>query len=326
MKRVRNLFVAFSLLGGSLVGCGDSSDGTPGTDGGLGADATTTVDAGPAMDPLYYVLHKLDVAKPAPGMDSIVAGFNIDGIVSDGTDQESCMKLDYTSPAPDNEMGVDNQLQLLISAVGDSFDVSGEIAAAIRDGSLVLLAEVSNVNSFTNDSSVDFALLLGCYPGTMAGSCDGMPMLDASMLVAPGQRINIDSRSLGAGMVPLIRLTGGSITNGRLRVGPGDLDLNLPFMDATLSLMIKRAEVRFDITATELARGVIGGALGVEQTIMTITSLSDELPPAIVRAVLEGNADLDFDMAMNKCRSVSVGLTFDGRTAMRGDIHTPTAP
>lgn len=312
---MNGLKVAFMLLAaGTMLGaCGD--------DGG-GGDTSITVDGGDTGtgdmcdtgDTMFYVANVLDVGQSDPtGDPNIVPGFNLDGIVSDGTDAEGCLHMDFTSPPPDNEPGVDNQLGPILSAVGSSLDVSGTIAENIADGSLLILMEVENVDNTMNDGCVTLNLFLGQIPAM------GMPVdADGDGLIDAGQTIDIDPASLVGGE-PLVSVQG-QIVNGRLSAGPVDISLNIPITDTTLALNIRSAQVRLSFTGENITAGIIGGALNVDETVTTIVAIDpDTIPEALARSVLNAQADLEPDAA-GACTAVSVGLTFEGVPAVRGAV------
>ena len=297
-KSILGLVVAASLAG---FGCGGDDD--PG------------VEDGPPMDPVTYVMGYLNIAQADPSGDpNIVAGFNLDGKVStDDTDQTVCYKMDYTSPPPDNEPGVDNQLGPILASVGSSLDIEGTIAENIMDGSLLILMTVSGVHDYENDPNITVELELGTLEGTGAT----MPMVDAMGNLSAGQTINVNMVSVGLVELP------GSIVNGRLRAGPADLTLNLPIMGSNLMLNIRQAQVRFDISETSIDDGVLGGELNVDETVTAIVQVApDSIPESLARSILEGQADLQYDAAADMCNAVSVGLIFSGPSVTRGDVVT----
>jgi hypothetical protein len=298
------------VLGGGLmaVGCGD--DDGPGPMGGA--------DAGPGVTYTFVVNH-LDVGQEDPmGAKGVVPGFNLDGTVSDDSDPAGCFHTDFTSPAPDNEAGVDNQLGPILGSLGSSVDVSGTIAENIADGSLLLFVEVEDVNDLTNDSDVTVNLLLGQLPAGVT-----MPMLSGDRL-APGQTFDILSASYSDGMAgqnPMITAHG-AIVNGRITTDTTDIPLNLPIMDVMLALNIQRARIRFNIAETTIGNGIIGGSLDIDElvtAVMAIPALADYVD--LLMNLLDMNADLDPDAAMmGDCQSVSLGLVFDGVPATKGAI------
>lgn len=282
---------------------------------GFGCGGDDNPEDGPPMDPQTYVIGYLNIAQADPAGDpEIVAGFNLDGKVStDDTDPTVCYKMDYTSPAPDNEPGVDNQLGPILASVGSSLDIEGTIAENIADGSLLILMTVEGIHNYDNDPNVVVKLELG----TLEGTGKTMPDVDAMGNLSAGQSINVNMTSVGLVELP------GMIVNGRLRAGPADLLLSLPIMGTMLNLNIRQAQVRFDITETSMGNGVLGGELQVEETVAAIVQVApDSIPESLARSILEGQADLQYDMAMDKCLAVSVGLVFEGPNAVRGDVVT----
>jgi hypothetical protein len=61
--------------------------------------------------------------EESPGVSR---GFNLDGLVSDGSDPEGCFQPDYRGPPPDRTAGIDNQVVILAplveTAVGEDLD------------------------------------------------------------------------------------------------------------------------------------------------------------------------------------------------------------
>ncbi len=278
-------------------------------DGGFGAGASHT-----------YVMSMLNIGQADPAGDpNIVPGFNLDGRNSNEDDQYGCFHPDFTSPPPDNETGVDNQLGPILSSVGMSLDIEGTIQENIADGSLLILLTVEGVDDFTNDACVNVKLELG----TMQDTGSETPMLDGSGMIAGGQTINVDSRSVG-----LVE-TQGEIVNGRLRAGPVDVSLSLPIEGAALTLNIRQALLRFDISEGGLSDGLLGGALDVEETVSAIVAIApDDIPESLARSILEGQADLnptyDAEIMGLACEAVSIGLIYDAVPATRGDEVTVT--
>lgn len=300
--------LAFTLLLAAAMvgGCGD--------DGGTGTDSSVPpTDAGPA-ETLFYVANALAVGQADPtGDPSVVPGFNLDSLVSTAADPAGCLHADFTSPAPDNEPGVDNQLGPILSSVGSSIDVEGSLSENILDGTLLLLMEIEGVNDRVNDPDVTLNIFLGQMPAGVDAPTDA----DGDGLIDGGQIIDIDPASVVGG--ESIASVAGSIVNGRMSAGPVDLELNLPIQGGLL-LNIRDASVRLTISGDTVTSGVIGGALDVEETVSTIVAIDpDAIPEALARSVLAAQADLVPDSA-GACTAVSVGLTFEGVDAERGVV------
>jgi hypothetical protein len=330
--------LAWTLLAAAaLVGTGCGGDDGPSGDADGGTTDAGPVDARPDDPPggpsYFYAINALDIARPTP--EGIAAGFNLDSRVSDDTDESTCFHADFTSPPPDNEPGIDNQLGPIIDAVGGSFDVAGSVRDAIAAGDLIILVELTDVDDLTNDPLVGLSLLLAARKTCMADAdcttswtCDTMamecrPPVDAMMVITPGGTFDVATTSYMAdGTTPLIHIDG-AIVSGRFRGGPLDINLVLPVMGTELALNIRTAQVRFNPTATVLTNGVIGGALDVEETVTALVAVApDTIPESLARSVLSAQADLEID-AEGACQSVSIGLTVSGVTAMKGMTIMP---
>ena len=161
--------IALSLIMAGLVvaGCGDSTTGPTGTPDGsmLPADDCSTGDS------YFYVVNLLDIAKE---MDGGSAGYNLDGRVSDVTDDEGCNQDDFTSP--EGVEGVDNAMAVLLPILSSvAGDISETIQESVNDGSILVLVELRSVNDFTNDACVGMSLYVGEVPGGGAQSLmDGL--------------------------------------------------------------------------------------------------------------------------------------------------------
>ena len=306
------------VLGGAFVAVGCGGDDGDSPDGGTDAGPPALCETEPCM-PRTYVINYLDVGQENPmGEEGVVPGFNLDMRVSDDTDAMGCFQQDFTSPAPDNETGVDNQLGPILGSLGMSIDVSGTIAENIADGSLILFVELLGVDSIMSDRNVQVNLLLGQLPAGVT-----MPLLNGERL-APGQTFDILEDSYldgGAGTMARISV-GGSIVNGRLNAGPVTIPLSLPVMDVVLNLTINRARLRFTVGESMLTNGIIGGSLDIDEVVAAVMAIPDlESYVELLMNLLEMNADLDPDAAMmGDCQSVSLGLIFDATTGTKGSI------
>jgi hypothetical protein len=298
---LRAFFSAISILGIVLVGCSESRSrgGAGGPSVRIDSGVTSTDDAGGGTTGATheYVMHVLNVGQADPaGSPDIVPGFNLDTRVSDDTDPEGCFHPDFTSPPPDNDTGVDNQMGPILASLGSSVDVEGSIAMSIADGSLILLVRVSGVNDEASDESITVELWQG------ATATGGPPMLDATGRLAAGQSFVATTM---VGSWP------GFISFGRARVATSDVPFVLPLDMGTLSILLRGGELRFDVAASGLSRGVVGGALDVDETVSAIVAVApDSIPESLARSILEGQADLMPDVS-GACQEVSMALTFD---------------
>ena len=171
----KTLALGSAMAGFAMVGCGTSSP-PGGTDSG-----TPMGDMGTTMPPEThtYVIGMIDTQTD--NVDDAY-GFNLDGM--DGGPAGTCQDImDYTSPVT-GAAGVDNQLSYLAPTLdgllgGDG--VNGAIRDQIQAGSVLLMLEVSDINSFNNDSAIRVHAVLGqvspegaaCMAHADMASCTG---------------------------------------------------------------------------------------------------------------------------------------------------------
>jgi hypothetical protein len=167
----KTLVVGSAITGVAMVGCGGTV--TPAGDAGPG-------DSG-IMPPEthVYVIGMIDTEADDPAQ---AYGFNLDGM--EGGAAGTCFdQMDFVSPIT-GATGVDNQLAGLAPTLdgllgGDG--VNGAIRDQIEAGKVLLMLEVSDINSYTNDSSVMVHAILGevapagaaCMAHTDMASCGG---------------------------------------------------------------------------------------------------------------------------------------------------------
>jgi len=319
----KNLALVAAMLG-VAVGCGDDDSGTgdldagpiPGVDGGPGGD-----DAGPiAGDDFdcgecFYAANEVGVGREDPV--GTAPGFNLDGIVSDGTDAEGCEQIDFTSPG--GTPGIDNQLATLAptleSALG--LDLETTIEEALADATILILMEITDMDN-TADTDVGLNLYIGNL--TADDTC-------TTGCIAAGKTFDIDNDSVdGSGNAIVSVNAAATPTSGGAAVGGGpvDLMLSIPFDETTtIDLNIRQGQVTFDVTnSTEgtLSNGLIGGSLNIEELITTVMAVAgDEVPADLVRTTLESVADLEPD-GEGICQNLSVAITFGAVHAVKGEV------
>mgnify|MGYP001582563235 CR=1 FL=1 len=261
----------------------------------------------------------LPEATSDPDMDgplrAAAAGFDVDGLdsypPSDAPDA-NCEEFieDFVALTDPNHVGVDNALQGLVGTIEgflEPMDCPGmmtdgcldaTLQRQIEEGSLLLIMEVSGVNDFSYDSAVTLQLHL-------AETTDMMPpMVSGGGGLAGGQTFN-STMVLGDPVA-------GDIFAGRLRASTPLLPLVIDTGGFMLTLMITQAQVRFNITATTLDRGAIGGVVTVEAIVEAASVIAPGME-MLVRQVVETIADVDPSAADPAvCTAMSLGLTFSG--------------
>jgi hypothetical protein len=279
-----------------------------GVDGGFpdpctGGDCTT----------YFFVTSLLDIAQASAATPTIVAGFNIDGRVSDTTDAMGCFKADYMSPPPDSETGVDNQLGPIVAGLGSGFDISGSIASAIAAGDLLILFEVEGVDDPMDDPEIGLSMYYGQLPVGVS-----MPMTGPDGRLAPGQTFDIDPRSYDAAGRRRIYVPG-SIVGGRLRAGPVRIFLDLGLVGGGIALDLRETHLRANLAAdgATFSTGVLGASLDVDETAAML-AVAIGFDVTIVRSVLASQSDLDASPDGRTCASLSAGMVFEAVAAVKG--------
>lgn len=336
----QKLLVCMGLIGAiGGVGCGGSDP--PPTPPPVVCDAAALASG----ESHLYVINILRIAAPDITVEPVTsAGFNIDddnvvmcnsGVVG--------MTSEFNGQAPDFGSGIDN-------ALGGELDglASDGIQGGVDDANVLLLVDVRGVNDMMNDSCVGVNFYLGklragdtvtppatCPAGQSSDvthadgsiTCKIDPMSDGDGHLAPGQTFDLSSDSFTdglAGTMPNIAFGSARIVAGRLQAGPSDFPLALNLLGADISLTIKNAQIRFDISADSVSAGVLGGSLNTAEVITTVESVPDLVTYVdIVRDTLTALADIDENDSPDSCEAGSISLLLGGVPATRGMVVTP---
>lgn len=244
-------------------------------------------------EPRAFVISKLAFTRVDPEKGT-APGFDVDGVVSDGTDPASCMKKDFVGPL--GEKGVDNQLAALIPDVekilGNAVD--GLIQGAIDNGDLLILAEVNGAQSLENDDCVDLTIKIG----------EGKPTLGTDGVIEAYQTFDVDP----AGEVS--HGTGGKIEAGVLTIGPFELAIPIAIFDVAFTLHVHDALFRLRVSGEDGTpnEGFLGGGVVPQEILDGVGQGAgvDKYIP-VLTIVLNGSADLAVN-ADGTCTQVSAAL------------------
>jgi hypothetical protein len=329
---LRKLAFRVGVCALALIGCGPSGGGGGGGGGTVfperdfaceagaaqpcattvevNTDAERTAAEGTELDNATLVFVMNDLTSP-DAIDGAVAGFNLDATDSgegfdDAADCEG-QQPDYISTADPDHIGVDNQFAASVAPLLEgaaSIDLNATLLEQINTGSLILMMEVTGVESLENDAEIELQLLLGSVPDGATLEIDS-----ATGALAAGQSFMV--------MEELGDPVRGDIFQGRVRAAAPSIELSLDVMGMPLSLVIQSPELRFDIAESGLTNGVIGGFITVQSIIDTISmipDLADFVGPASM--ILSMYADLQPSADdPNTCDSISIGLSFGATTA-----------
>jgi hypothetical protein len=266
-----------------------------------------------------YVINVLSLADLEA--DGTTAGFNVDNdAVVECNGLTAGEDAELNGAAPDNGTGIDNALgPALFGIVGSS------IQDGVDEGDVLLMLEVRGVDNFTNDSCVGVNFFIGALPEGVDA-----PELDASGRLAADQTFDIISTSFldgTGGTMPRIQFGSASIVGGRLRGGPADFPLSLSLLGVNLTLTIRSAQLRFNITESTIGAGRLGGALNTDEVVTAVQGIPDLASYVeIVMDTLNNSADIDENDTPDSCEAGSIALKLDGVTAVRGDVVDPPTP
>jgi hypothetical protein len=285
MNWKKNALIALSAL--ALAACG-------GGDGGGGPDDPNDGDT------VTFIVSTADV--PEVNADDEAPGFDLDGAPGVAATDRCDDEFDYTSPIT-GAANVDNQLSAnVIGLLGGMLDggVTGAIEEQIAAGTFLLLMEVNDIDSYTNDGSVSVRLILGQLP---AGTT--MAMVGADGRLIPGQSFE--------SMTVLADIDGAEIGGGRFEVAADSLPLSLAVDGMDLTLTLNEARIAANISETGLRDGEIGAQLAVSDLVNLANMFGLDIDEMTIRNI--ARPDLDPNADGSVCNAISAGLTFEATTA-----------
>ncbi len=273
----------------ALAGCvGGEVDEPAGPSGPAATDTRTRA----------YVVTTLGFTRQTkPGVRE---GFDLDGRVSDKTDEATCFKADAVDP--DGRGGIDNELSGIIPTVDGVFQgaVDGLVQSSIRDGQLVLSYELRGVDDLANDPEVDFVFQVGLK---------AHPSLGTDGVIEAYQTFDPDPAS------PPNTTNKAHIKDGVLYVGPLSLALPIAIFDVSFVLHLQDAQFRATIADDGSVDGLIGGGIVIQELLDGVkqgAGVEQNLP--MIRLAMSASADLAPD-ADGVCRQLSAALSFRSKPA-----------
>lgn len=281
----KNALIAFAAL--ALTACG----------GGGGGGGTDDPNDG---ETVTYIVSTADV--PEVNAAEEAPGFDLDGLPGVAATDRCDDAVDYTSPIT-GAANVDNQLSAnVIGLLGGMLKsgVTGAIEEQIAAGTFLLLMEVNDIDSYTNDGSVSVRLILGALP---AGTT--MAMVGADGRLTAGQTFT--------SMTVLAEIDGAEIDGGRFEVAADSLPLSLAVDGMDLTLTLNEARIAANISETGLSDGEIGAQLAVSDLVNLANMFGLGVDEMTIRGVAQPDLDPNADGSV--CNAISAGLTFEATTA-----------
>lgn len=251
-------------------------------------------DAGPGGDRCTggeTFVWVLGVIEPIRSFDGTRAdGFDLDDRISSAGDPEGCSQQDFV--AFDGTRGIDNQFASLIPTLESVGEGSLDMLyfEIFLEGDPPVLIEARHVDDLANDDCIDVLVHRGRYDDR------GAPRFEM-INYAPGQLF----RSFES-----FRYADASIQRRTLTARGGVYPFALPIAGTIAVNRLRDAQIRADVVGDQLSRILAGGRWQVEAAVESIVGAGD-LPPDVVRSVLESIADLA-PGPDGTCTGISVGV------------------
>lgn len=230
--------------------------------------------------------------------DGHSVGFDLDGVVSDGSGPHDCGKADLTSP--DGTPGIDNAISGMLPALEatEASAVEGLIQDSILTGELLLLVELSRLDESTDDGCVDGALYRGV----------GQPMVGTD-----GQLLDSQTFAVSPDQAPAL-MPGVELVDGAVDMGPFEFQLPLQILDVELDFHVQDAWMHLELAPDEGFSGWFGGVIPLSDIL--VIAQEDDLGSTadLIEQLVTLAADIDATEE-GACDGLSVVFELEGRRA-----------
>lgn len=276
------------------------------------SDDARTVSMCPDLDgvTLTYVI---DVIAVPGALNPLSIGFDFDGMNSgegSGARDATCEEANDDFVSPDGRIGIDNAMRGLVSRFEGGFDpadcpdentagcLDARLLEDIRAGALLLVLELTGVDSFDNDPSVGatmYSVRTEDGAALRIAGADGRAVADQRFVVLEARSESVD----------------GSILDGRLRVmWPS---LTLPQSGLGYPDEYTRVELRADVRESGLENGEIGGLVDAIDFANATAERDESLTEDQIRIVFQFIADVTPTAADPRtCEHISAAYAFEG--------------
>jgi hypothetical protein len=265
------------------TGC-DVENGAP--------DEVNDATCEPSGERVTLIARSLRFARATDGVSD---GFDLDGVTTSAGDDEGCGVADLNSP--DGQTGVDNAVAGLLPILDltEAVVLEDLVADSIRNGALLLMADLEGVDDTQDDACVELRVLKG----------QGVPMIGNDGELLPHQTFAIDPQATSD-------IAPAAFEAGVFTAGPiGYVALPITVLDLNTTLELFDARVRLVESEDGVWRGVLAGGVTLQQLtdIASLQNISDEVY-ALIGPALTRLADLAPDEA-GACQQLSVALELE---------------
>ncbi|MFT5434331.1 MAG: hypothetical protein ACI9OJ_005044 [Myxococcota bacterium] len=281
----------------SDVSAEDSTTADSGANDATGKDAGT-VDTGPPGPVTRLTVIDDLLFTTSSGGEAV--GFDLDNVVSDGSEESTCYNADFTSP--DGVEGVDNKLATLVPFF-EAFGIGaaqGLIQDAIETGGILLMLQVDGIDDPLNDDDVTVTVRAGF----------GLPLLGTDGKLLAGQTFSIHEDTADS-------QGSGRLVDGVLHAGP--LEVEIPIVIFGIRYDLTFLETQLIATWTEdggLKTGMLGGSVRIPDLI-TIGEIAAADDGSVLTAIqgLLGTAGDSAPDEEGVCQQISGTFTFSAVSA-----------
>ena len=232
--------------------------------------------------------------EESPG---VVEGFNLDGRVSAGGDEESCGHADLEDPQ--GRQGIDNQFATLFRILSAIVEDTPQIAiqGAINEGRVLMMVELLGVDSLQDDDDVTLRIF----------RASGRPLVGNRGLIAPYQTFYRDY------LFPMSEVQGVQIRNGELQAGPVDFEVPMDVLDANFPMTVLNGQIRMKFKDDGSFSGLIGGSVNIDQVLDEFAIVVSGNEDDLARPIFKANADMGY--VDGECQELSLAFEVNGHVA-----------
>ncbi|MCB9508161.1 MAG: hypothetical protein H6697_10940 [Myxococcales bacterium] len=266
----------------------EDAPGDGSVDDGTLADAAPAPLACAARTTGAWLVTRFDFVEAGEG--GVVAGFDLDGLVSGPGDAAGCSKPDATGP--DGTTGVDNQLASflpLLAALGVSLE--DLIAARVREGTLLMVMQMDG------EFGACEGLRFRRGEGVLLTDADGEPSSHQTLSLQPGSTVSTASTC--------------TFNEDCAGDASGDsLVLEFAFLDREIRIDLQSWRGTFVGEDDGTLTGLIGGVVPLADVMGIVTSLGgcgDERIRQALEPIVPGLADI-FPNEAGECQGISAAL------------------
>ena len=302
---MRRVFVCWLGVLTLLMSCGETAP-----DGNTDVGSVDSMLPSQGLRSMVVVFDTLGFTEEES--DTVAPGFNLDGVVSDSDDANTCGHADYVSP--DGTPGIDNQLASVVPlfALVGLTAAEGLLQSIIEEGGLLMMVQLDGVDDPVNDDEVTLLFRTGF----------GSPLLGTDGKVLSGQTFTLHPES------PDSQAETAHIENGVLHAGPLTARIPLLVFGMTYELTFQNTRIRATMTEDGgMLDGLLGGSVSIDELYAIGETAAQDDPSVLagIQAVVTGSGDMAPD-AEGQCQQISGAFAFSGVSAFFFPEEEPAIP